>query len=100
MTTKAVSSSVIETMWRLTRRFATSPYRSTSIPTSTRAASCCFLNTTTTCYSPPAGAAAVFSASLLHEAAPVTKGSRYVLLSFLGSAAGQTRLRMAASAHR
>ncbi len=34
-------------------------------------------------YSPPAGAAIVFSASLLHEAAPVTKGSRYVLLSFL-----------------
>jgi predicted 2-oxoglutarate/Fe(II)-dependent dioxygenase YbiX len=34
-------------------------------------------------YRPPAGAAAVFSASLLHEAAPVTRGSRYVLLSFL-----------------
>lgn len=34
-------------------------------------------------YSPPAGGAAVFSASLLHEACPVTRGSRYVLLSFL-----------------
>jgi predicted 2-oxoglutarate/Fe(II)-dependent dioxygenase YbiX len=34
-------------------------------------------------YSPPAGGAVVFSASLLHEAAPVTRGSRYVLLSFL-----------------
>ena len=37
-------------------------------------------------YSPPAGSARIFSASLLHEAAPVTKGSRYVLLSFLCSA--------------
>ena len=37
-------------------------------------------------YSPPAGSAIIFSASLLHEAAPVTKGSRYVLLSFLGTA--------------
>jgi predicted 2-oxoglutarate/Fe(II)-dependent dioxygenase YbiX len=43
-------------------------------------------------YNPPAGGAMVFSASLLHEAAPVTKGSRYVLLSFLGSAAAQERL--------
>ena len=43
-------------------------------------------------YSPPAGGAVVFSASLLHEAAPVTKGSRYVLLSFLGSAAAQAKL--------
>jgi predicted 2-oxoglutarate/Fe(II)-dependent dioxygenase YbiX len=43
-------------------------------------------------YSPPAGAAIVFSASLLHEAAPVTKGRRYVLLSFLGSAAAQAKL--------
>ena len=38
-------------------------------------------------YRPPAGGAAVFSASLLHEAAPVTRGSRYVLLSFLCGAA-------------
>jgi predicted 2-oxoglutarate/Fe(II)-dependent dioxygenase YbiX len=43
-------------------------------------------------YNPPAGGAIVFSAALLHEAAPVTKGSRYVLLSFLGSAEAQTRL--------
>jgi predicted 2-oxoglutarate/Fe(II)-dependent dioxygenase YbiX len=43
-------------------------------------------------YNPPAGAAIVFSAAVLHEAAPVTKGSRYVLLSFLGSAAAQARL--------
>jgi predicted 2-oxoglutarate/Fe(II)-dependent dioxygenase YbiX len=43
-------------------------------------------------YNPPAGGAMVFSAALLHEAAPVTKGSRYVLLSFLGSAEAQTRL--------
>lgn len=37
-------------------------------------------------YNPPAGAAVVFSASLLHEACPVTRGSRYVLLTFLASA--------------
>ncbi|MFI4966201.1 MAG: 2OG-Fe(II) oxygenase family protein [Caulobacterales bacterium] len=43
-------------------------------------------------YNPPAGGAIVFSAALLHEAAPVLKGSRYVLLSFLGSAAAQARL--------
>ena len=43
-------------------------------------------------YNPPAGGAIVFSAGLLHEAAPVTKGSRYVLLTFLGSAAAQARL--------
>jgi predicted 2-oxoglutarate/Fe(II)-dependent dioxygenase YbiX len=47
-------------------------------------------------YSPPAGAAAVFSASLLHEAAPVTRGSRYVLLSFLCSAAAQAKMMQAA----
>ncbi len=34
-------------------------------------------------FSPPAGSAILFSASLLHEASPVTRGSRYVLLSFL-----------------
>lgn len=43
-------------------------------------------------YNPPAGGAVVFSASLLHEAAPVTSGSRYVLLTFLGSAQAQARL--------
>lgn len=43
-------------------------------------------------YNPPAGGAIVFSASLLHEAAPVTKGSRYVLLSFFGSAEAQAKL--------
>jgi predicted 2-oxoglutarate/Fe(II)-dependent dioxygenase YbiX/stage V sporulation protein SpoVS len=36
-------------------------------------------------YSAPAGGAMIFSASLLHEAAPVTKGRRYVILSFLSS---------------
>jgi predicted 2-oxoglutarate/Fe(II)-dependent dioxygenase YbiX len=39
-------------------------------------------------YSAPAGGAMIFSASLLHEAAPVTKGSRYVVLSFLSSTPG------------
>ncbi|HEY8004713.1 MAG TPA: 2OG-Fe(II) oxygenase [Phenylobacterium sp.] len=42
--------------------------------------------------SPPAGSAIIFSASLLHEVSPVTRGSRYVLLSFLGSALAQSRL--------
>lgn len=39
-------------------------------------------------YSGPAGAAMIFSAALLHEASPVTKGSRYVILSFLSSTPG------------
>lgn len=43
-------------------------------------------------YNPAAGGAIVFSASLLHEAAPVLRGSRYVLLSFLGSVAAQAKL--------
>ncbi len=43
-------------------------------------------------YNPPAGGAIVFSASLLHEAAPVTRGQRYVLLSFFGSAEAQAKL--------
>ena len=47
-------------------------------------------------YSPPTGGAIVFSASLLHEAAPVTKGRRYVLLTFLCTAAAQARLSQAA----
>jgi predicted 2-oxoglutarate/Fe(II)-dependent dioxygenase YbiX/peroxiredoxin len=34
-------------------------------------------------YQPPAGGAAVFSCSLLHEATPVTRGKRYVFLPFL-----------------
>ena len=34
-------------------------------------------------YRPPAGAALVFSCSLLHEVLPVTEGERFVLLSFL-----------------
>ena len=42
-------------------------------------------------YSPPAGGAVIFSASLLHEAAPVTRGSRYVVLSFLSTAVGESR---------
>ena len=34
-------------------------------------------------HKPPAGAAVVFSCSLLHEALPVTRGQRFALLSFL-----------------
>jgi predicted 2-oxoglutarate/Fe(II)-dependent dioxygenase YbiX len=37
-------------------------------------------------YLPPAGAAAVFSSSMLHEARPVTRGRRFVLLTFLACA--------------
>ena len=46
-------------------------------------------------HNPPAGGALVFSASLLHEAAPVTRGSRYVLLTFLHSDAAEARRREA-----
>ena len=42
-------------------------------------------------YKPGRGAGVVFSASLLHEATPVTRGSRYVVLSFLHDAAGEAR---------
>jgi predicted 2-oxoglutarate/Fe(II)-dependent dioxygenase YbiX len=45
-------------------------------------------------YRPNAGGAIVFSCSLLHEAMPVTTGTRYVLLSFLfDDHAAQTRSR-------
>ena len=47
-------------------------------------------------HSPPAGGALAFSASLLHEALPVTRGARYVLLTFLHSDAAEAR-RVAAS---
>ncbi len=43
-------------------------------------------------YRPPTGGAVVFSCSLLHEATPVTKGTRYVFLPFLYDEAG-ARLR-------
>jgi hypothetical protein len=43
-------------------------------------------------YRPPAGAGVIFSTSVLHEAAPITRGRRYVLLTFLhGEAAEQRR---------
>jgi len=42
-------------------------------------------------YKPATGAGLVFSCSLLHEAAPVTKGRRYVLLTFLHNAEAQSR---------
>jgi predicted 2-oxoglutarate/Fe(II)-dependent dioxygenase YbiX len=42
-------------------------------------------------YGPAAGGGIVFSASLLHEALPVTSGTRYVLLTFLHDAAAETR---------
>ncbi|HEY4031916.1 MAG TPA: 2OG-Fe(II) oxygenase [Caulobacteraceae bacterium] len=43
-------------------------------------------------YSPPAGSAIIFSASLLHEAAAVTRGARYVALSFLCTAKALERV--------
>jgi predicted 2-oxoglutarate/Fe(II)-dependent dioxygenase YbiX len=42
-------------------------------------------------YRAPTGAGAIFSTAVLHEAAPVTKGHRYVLLTFLHSAAAEVR---------
>jgi predicted 2-oxoglutarate/Fe(II)-dependent dioxygenase YbiX len=42
-------------------------------------------------HAPPTGAAFVFSASLLHEALPVRRGARYVLLTFLHSDAAEGR---------
>ena len=40
-------------------------------------------------YRPATGEAAIFSCNLLHEATDVTKGSRYVLLSFMYDQSGQ-----------
>ncbi|MEJ1976453.1 MAG: 2OG-Fe(II) oxygenase [Acetobacteraceae bacterium] len=40
-------------------------------------------------YRPATGEGIVFSASLLHEATPVTRGCRYVLLTFLHDAAAE-----------
>ncbi|MDE0780143.1 MAG: 2OG-Fe(II) oxygenase [Alphaproteobacteria bacterium] len=40
-------------------------------------------------YRPATGAAAIFSCNLLHEATDVTKGSRYVLLSFMYDETGR-----------
>jgi predicted 2-oxoglutarate/Fe(II)-dependent dioxygenase YbiX len=42
-------------------------------------------------YKPGRGAGIIFSASLLHEATPVLKGRRYVLLTFLHNAEGEAR---------
>ena len=42
-------------------------------------------------YRPGAGGGIVFSTSLLHEATPVTQGSRYVLLTFLHDAKAEAR---------
>ncbi len=41
-------------------------------------------------YRPPTGGAAVFSCNLLHEATPVTRGERFVVVPFLYDAAGAT----------
>jgi predicted 2-oxoglutarate/Fe(II)-dependent dioxygenase YbiX len=40
-------------------------------------------------YRPPTGGAVVFSCSLLHEATPVTRGTRYATLPFLFDEAGE-----------
>lgn len=44
-------------------------------------------------YRPGTGAGVIFSASVLHEATPVTRGSRYVLLTFMHSDAAEERRR-------
>jgi predicted 2-oxoglutarate/Fe(II)-dependent dioxygenase YbiX len=49
-------------------------------------------------YKPGRGAAIIFSASILHEATPVTKGRRYVLLTFFHNAEAEVR-RLAALAN-
>ena len=49
-------------------------------------------------HKPPAGGALVFSASLLHEALPIRRGRRYVLLTFLHSDSAEARRRAALSA--
>jgi predicted 2-oxoglutarate/Fe(II)-dependent dioxygenase YbiX len=43
------------------------------------------------CYSPPTGGGLIFSTAVLHEAAPVTFGRRYVLLTFLHSDEAEVR---------
>jgi len=43
-------------------------------------------------YRPPTGGGVIFSASLLHEAAPVTRGRRYVLLTFFYSDVAEQRV--------
>jgi predicted 2-oxoglutarate/Fe(II)-dependent dioxygenase YbiX len=51
-------------------------------------------------YKPGTGAGVIFSCSLLHEAAPVTRGRRYVLLTFLHDAQAQAHwLQSAAGPH-
>jgi predicted 2-oxoglutarate/Fe(II)-dependent dioxygenase YbiX len=47
-------------------------------------------------YRPGLGAALVFSAILLHEATPVLKGARSVLLTFVHNAEAEARRRAAA----
>ena len=42
-------------------------------------------------YSPPTGGGLIFSTAVLHEAAPVTSGRRYVLLTFFHSDAAEAR---------
>jgi predicted 2-oxoglutarate/Fe(II)-dependent dioxygenase YbiX len=46
-------------------------------------------------YSPPAGGGLIFSTGILHEAAPVTAGLRYVLLTFFHGDAAEARRRAA-----
>jgi len=46
-------------------------------------------------YKAPTGSALIFSATLLHEATHVLKGSRYVLLTFFHNAEGEARRRAA-----
>jgi predicted 2-oxoglutarate/Fe(II)-dependent dioxygenase YbiX len=45
-------------------------------------------------YSPPTGGGLIFSTGVLHEAAPVTAGVRYVLLTFFHGDAAELRRRM------
>ena len=40
---------------------------------------------------PPTGGGLIFSGTLIHEAQPVTRGARYVLLTFLHDAESEAR---------
>lgn len=51
-------------------------------------------------YRPPAGGAAVFSCSLLHEALPVTRGRRFTMTTFILSAEDPTAARKPEDAAR
>jgi peroxiredoxin len=75
-------------------RIAGSRSRSTSMPASSRVASCASRSSVHALTGPRPGGAVVFSCSLLQEALPVTAGRRYAFLPFLYDEAA-ARIRVA-----